>query len=1219
MKISKRLGKRFLAVLLVVAIVVPLVVFNGGFDTSAATTTASVNASSLNVRSGPGTNYGVTASVTKGTTVTILSIGSNGWNQVQLPNGKTGYVSASYLTMSSASESTPIDGASTSTGTVINATLLNVRSGPGTNYGVKTGIAGGTQVTVISTSNGWSKIVLSNGIEGYVSSSYLSIKNGATTTTTTIPAVPTGLAISSITTTGATFKWNAVSGATEYQVNVSGGWVTVTGANTTTHVRTGLKANTSYDYCVRAKNAAGYSAWSAYGYFKTTSTSTPVATVAPTTKPTTVPAVPTGLAISNITTTGATFKWNAVSGATEYQVNVSGGWVTVTGANTTTHNRTGLKANTSYDYCIRSKNAIGYSAWSSYGYFKTTSTSTPVATPAPVETLPPANSKPTTVPAVPTGLAISNITTTGATFKWNAVSGATEYQVNVSGGWTTVAGANTTTFSHTTLKANTSYDYCIRAKNAVGYGAWSAYGYFKTTSTSTPVATVAPTTKPTTVPAIPTGLAISNITTTGATFKWNAVSGATEYQVNVSGGWVTVAGQSNTTHNRTGLKANTSYDYCVRAKNAVGYSAWSSYGYFKTTSTSNPVATTAPTTVPAVPTGVSVSSIGATEATFKWNAVSGVTGYQVNVSGGWTDVTGTATTFTHKALKASTSYDYCVRAKNAVGYSAWSSYGYFNTLSSPGGTTPAPSTPVPGGTAGNSFSTATKLNASATSSTSYNGNLTSKTQNDYYVYTAAVSGIHLIKSSANIDIVGELFDSNQGSIVSDNNDKGDGKNFVMGYKFNAGTKFYIRVKGNGSSTGSYTLTVAPPKPPKSVLLYVGQYTGAQKYPEFTDSDINVLLKDGINTKDFIITDGGPGYNHYMENGVRKELVTAAAIENLNINITESNATGLLQIKEDYRVAYRRKVDATYTINDYVEPALALAKKMIAKDPEVQLWFSFPWMEIHALSENYVEPYKKHIYAAIKSKMSIKEWNRNVRGFYVGTEGVTGWYTKFNESNTTNFDNAVVKAMKAYSDLVHSEGKEMIWIPYYGASDGSNPLRVGNIANKTNIFDYIIIQPGKYFTDSRYVNKKTKELGEKEVALYKDNISHISKSFKAPYAVYTPKNVIAGGSKTSNTRIGMEMELDANLIVQSSYLDTVWTNWFAADGNNPRNTLWSTRKIFAEQKKAWYYEYETATNAYKANIPTVYYAGERNEMFRTNNSGQKEVLNIIKNYFSYNLW
>ena len=56
---------------------------------------------------------------------------------------------------------------------------LNVRKGPGTSYSKITKLSKGTAVTVHSTSNGWSKIT-ANGVEGYVSSEYLSTTKPST-------------------------------------------------------------------------------------------------------------------------------------------------------------------------------------------------------------------------------------------------------------------------------------------------------------------------------------------------------------------------------------------------------------------------------------------------------------------------------------------------------------------------------------------------------------------------------------------------------------------------------------------------------------------------------------------------------------------------------------------------------------------------------------------------------------------------------------------------------------------------------------------------------------------------------------------------------------------------------------------------------------------------------------------------------------------------------
>ncbi|RTR31948.1 hypothetical protein EKG37_10645 [Robertmurraya yapensis] len=57
-----------------------------------------INISSLNVRSGPGTNHAVLTSVSQGQAVTITEL-SDSWSKVNV-NGKTGWVSSKYLSVS---------------------------------------------------------------------------------------------------------------------------------------------------------------------------------------------------------------------------------------------------------------------------------------------------------------------------------------------------------------------------------------------------------------------------------------------------------------------------------------------------------------------------------------------------------------------------------------------------------------------------------------------------------------------------------------------------------------------------------------------------------------------------------------------------------------------------------------------------------------------------------------------------------------------------------------------------------------------------------------------------------------------------------------------------------------------------------------------------------------------------------------------------------------
>ncbi len=73
------------------------------YITSASSSTAAVqtNSGSLNVRSGAGTSYARTGSLAKGEVVIVLST-SGGWSRILYHGSKTGYVSAKYLSTSSA-------------------------------------------------------------------------------------------------------------------------------------------------------------------------------------------------------------------------------------------------------------------------------------------------------------------------------------------------------------------------------------------------------------------------------------------------------------------------------------------------------------------------------------------------------------------------------------------------------------------------------------------------------------------------------------------------------------------------------------------------------------------------------------------------------------------------------------------------------------------------------------------------------------------------------------------------------------------------------------------------------------------------------------------------------------------------------------------------------------------------------------------------------------
>ena len=176
-----------------------------------------------------------------------------------------------------------------------------------------------------------------------------------------------GLSSSSITTTGATISWTAVSGATSYNVqyklSTATTWTTLT-ASTTSSILTGLTAGSTYNFQIQAVCASGTSTYVASTFTTTTATSC---------------GNPTSLNATSITTTGATLGWTAVSGATSYNVqyklSTATTWTTTT-STTTSKALTGLTASSTYNYQIQAVCASGTSSYVASTFTTTASTST---------------------------------------------------------------------------------------------------------------------------------------------------------------------------------------------------------------------------------------------------------------------------------------------------------------------------------------------------------------------------------------------------------------------------------------------------------------------------------------------------------------------------------------------------------------------------------------------------------------------------------------------------------------------------------------------------------------------------------------------------------------------------------------------------------------------------------------------------------------------------
>ena len=191
--------------------------------------------------------------------------------------------------------------------------------------------------------------------------------------------------------------------------------------------------------------------------------------------PPTVPGVPTNLSATTVSSTQINLSWTAPSNGgsaiTGYKIErespVGGGWSTLvadTGSTSTSYSDTGLTRATQYNYRVSAINAIGTGSASSAANATTNSI----------------------VPGIPTGLTANAVSSSRIDLSWtapadNGGSAITGYKIErespVGGGWSTLVadtGSTSTSYSDTSLYANTQYNYRVSAINAIGTGSASS-------------------------------------------------------------------------------------------------------------------------------------------------------------------------------------------------------------------------------------------------------------------------------------------------------------------------------------------------------------------------------------------------------------------------------------------------------------------------------------------------------------------------------------------------------------------------------------------------------------------------------------------------------------------------------------------------------------------------------------------------------------------------
>ncbi|MEM3628775.1 MAG: hypothetical protein QXQ94_10830 [Candidatus Bathyarchaeia archaeon] len=173
---------------------------------------------------------------------------------------------------------------------------------------------------------------------------------------------------------------------------------------------------------------------------------------------------------------------------------------------------------------------------------------------------------PTQAPSLVSPANGASLSSGTVTFSWSSVSGATRYELQVSGPAAYDIVDITGTSYTLSLSASGSYTWRVRGYNSAGYGPWSPSWSFTLKAVS------APSTAPSLVS--PNNGAI--LSRAVVTFSWSPVPGATYYELFVSGeNFAFAVTYITDTSYSSDLVISGSYTWKVRGFNDVGYGPWS--------------------------------------------------------------------------------------------------------------------------------------------------------------------------------------------------------------------------------------------------------------------------------------------------------------------------------------------------------------------------------------------------------------------------------------------------------------------------------------------------------------------------------------------------------------------------------------------------------------------------------------------------------------------
>lgn len=148
--------------------------------------TIAVNADNVNLRSGPGTKFAIVGKAAKGQQF-VTTKQSGGWYYINIGQGKFGWIIAQFATVKASAVTTnplkpvpptptpptpaPVDSEAvdlTKSLLVIKASIVNVRVGAGTGFGLVSKVKAGDRLKVLKKNDQWYLVQLAGGKQGWV-------------------------------------------------------------------------------------------------------------------------------------------------------------------------------------------------------------------------------------------------------------------------------------------------------------------------------------------------------------------------------------------------------------------------------------------------------------------------------------------------------------------------------------------------------------------------------------------------------------------------------------------------------------------------------------------------------------------------------------------------------------------------------------------------------------------------------------------------------------------------------------------------------------------------------------------------------------------------------------------------------------------------------------------------------------------------------------------